>query len=183
MDGNERRESIVKYLQESKKPVSGNALANKFDVSRQVIVQDIALLRAEGQKITSTNTGYILDEPLAEVSRVFKVQHSEEEVEEELKLIVDYGGEVRDVFIYHKVYGTVRAELGIKSRNDIERFMDDIRTGKSSLLMNATSGYHYHTVVAPTEALLDLIQDKLNERGFLAKLRDYEPVDFWKSKE
>jgi hypothetical protein len=49
--------------------------------------------------------------------------------------------------------------------------------------MNATSGYHYHTVVAPTEALLDLIQDKLNERGFLAKLRDYEPVDFWKSKE
>ena len=103
MSGEERREKIINTLKSSESPISGSELAKILGVSRQVIVQDIALLRAEGQKITSTNTGYILDEPLAEVSRVFKVQHSEEEVEEELKLIVDYGGEVRDVFIFYIV--------------------------------------------------------------------------------
>ncbi len=183
MSGNERREKIFNLLLDSKKPVPGRSLATMFEVSRQVIVQDIALLRAEGHVITSTNTGYILMEKAqAEISRVFKVQHTDDQVEEELQLMVDCGGIVKDVFIYHKVYGTVRAELNIRSRMDVERFMNDIRTGKSSLLKNVTSGYHYHTVIAPTEALLDLIQEKLSEKGFLAKLQDYEPVDFWKSK-
>ncbi|SKC02177.1 hypothetical protein SAMN06296386_1145 [Lachnospiraceae bacterium] len=183
MSGKERREKIIQILSESGRPVPGRTLATMFDVSRQVIVQDIALLRAEKHVITSTNVGYILsDQNIIEKSRVFKVQHTDEEVEDELHLIVDCGCVVKDVFIYHKVYGTVRAELNIRSRMDVDRFMNDIRTGKSSLLKNVTSGYHYHTVTAPTEALLDLIQDKLREKGFLAKLQDYEPVDFRKPK-
>ena len=182
MSGDERREEILKLLKNSKEPISGRSLAQKFDVSRQVIVQDVALLRAKMHKITSTNTGYILAEKDA-FTRVFKVSHSDEEAEEELKLIVDLGGCVEDVFVYHKAYGLLRADLNIKSRMDVEKFMSDIRSGKSSLLKNVTSGYHYHTVTASSEAILDVIQEKLSKKGFLASLTDYEPVEFKKAKD
>ena len=179
MKGKERREKILALLSKSSTAISGKELGNLLGVSRQVIVQDIALLRAEKYDIVSTNNGYILLNE-KNVSRVFKVIHSDDQVEDELQLIVDYGGVVEDVFVYHKIYGTVRAEMNIHSRNDIANFLSDIKSGKSSLLKNVTSGYHYHTVSAPTEAILNLIQEKLNERGYLAKLQDYEPIDFWK---
>ncbi len=183
MSGNERRERMEEILRQSKKPVSGKELAQILGVSRQVVVQDIALLRAKNLEITATNTGYVLvkskEEPGKNV-RVFKVAHSSEETREELEIIVKYGGVVEDVFINHRVYGVLRGDLHISNPEDIERFMEELKSGKSALLMNVTSGYHYHTVSAPTETLLDLIQEKLEERGFLAKLQDYEPVDFWK---
>ena len=90
------------------------------------------------------------------------------------------GGYVKDVFVYHKVYGVLRADMNIKSRMDIRKYMENIRSGKSSLLKNVTSGFHYHTIVADSEELLDMIQEELSKRGFLAKLQDYEPVNFWK---
>ena len=93
-------------------------------------------------------------------------------------MIVDLGGCVEDVFIYHKVYGVMRGELGLKTRLAVKDYMEMISSGKSSLLMNVTSGYHYHTVSAEDERTLDLIRDALKERGFLAGLQDYEPVDF-----
>lgn len=178
MSGEERRKDILQILTKAGKPVSGLKLAEKFDVSRQVIVQDIALLRANGIAIFSTNRGYLLEQS-GEVTRVFKVIHEDEEAEEELTTIVDCGGKVVDVFVYHKVYGVLRAEMNIKSRRDIHNYMEDIISGKSSLLKNVTSGYHYHTIVAENQETLDLIQEKLQEKGFLAKLQDYEPVDFW----
>ena len=182
MSGQERREQIVHLLSTRDKALSGSFLASQLDVSRQVIVQDIALLRANGMNILSTNRGYILYQP-KECSRVFKEHHSDAETEEELFLIVDYGGTVKDVFVYHRVYGTVRAEMNIRSRRDVSRFLEDIRSGKSSLLKNITSGYHYHTVTAASEEVLDQIQEMLQEKGFLAKLQDYEPVDFWSKAE
>jgi transcriptional regulator of NAD metabolism len=109
------------------------------------------------------------------VQRVFKVQHSDEDVEKELNLIVDAGGVVEDVFIFHKFYGTVRAQMDIKSRYHVKQFLDNIATGKSSLLKNVTSGYHYHTVTADSEETLDLIEKSLQENGFLAPLQEYEP--------
>ena len=93
---------------------------------------------------------------------------------------MDMGGYVKDVFVYHKVYGVLRADMNIKSRMDIRKYMENIRSGKSSLLKNVTSGFHYHTIVADSEELLDMIQEELSKRGFLAKLQDYEPVNFWK---
>lgn len=180
MNGQQRREEIKKLLLSSSEAISGAALAKEYGVSRQVIVQDIALLRANGLDIISTNHGYVLQsEP--ETSRVFKVQHTTEEALDELFLFVDFGGTVKDVFIFHKVYGTVRAELDISSRQDARDFMDTIASGKSSLLMNVTDGYHYHTIVARNEEVLDRIQEELQKKGFLAKLQDYEPVNFWKS--
>ena len=177
MNGNERRTEILKLLTESQGPVSGVSLARQLSVSRQIIVQDIALLRAAGNDILSMNQGYMIQSK-PKLSRVFKVIHEEQDVEEELNTIVDFGGIVKDVFVYHKAYGVLRAEMNIRSRLDIENFVEKIKSGKSNLLMNVTSGYHYHTVMADSEQLLDIIQDKLRKKGFLARLQDYEPVEF-----
>ena len=178
LSGQERREQILKILNKSKKPIAGTDLAKQFEVSRQVIVQDIALIRANGVDVTATNKGYVIQEAKM-VSRVFKVIHTDAQVEEELNLYVDYGAKVEDVFVFHKVYGIIRADMNIKSRREVRKYLEDISSGKSTTLMNLTSNYHYHTIVAEDEQTLDLIQKELKEKGFLAKLQDYEPVDFY----
>ncbi|MCM1364247.1 MAG: transcription repressor NadR [Faecalibacterium sp.] len=182
MTAQERREKIVEILTKSAVPVAGTVLANELNVSRQIIVQDIALLRANKVEIIATNQGYII-QPGKRVSRVFKMIHTDEQVEEELSLIVDFGGIVQDVFVYHKVYGIVRADMNIRSRLDVYNYIGNIKSGKSNLLKNVTSGYHYHTVYAESEQILDMIQQVLTEKGFLAKLQDYEPVNFWENKD
>lgn len=181
LSGQKRREEILKLLKNSKEPVSGTELARKLQVSRQIIVQDMALIRANGMDVMATNRGYVISET-KEVSRVFKVIHTEEQVEEELNLFVDLGGKVEDVFVYHKVYGVIKVPMNIKSRRDVRTYMEGISSGKSTNLMKLTSNYHYHTIIAEDEQTLDLIQDELQQKGFLAKLQDYEPVDFWREK-
>ena len=180
-NGRERREQILQILKNSKEPVAGTELANQLDVSRQVIVQDTALIRANGVEVFSTNRGYLIHMP-KQVSRVFKVIHTNEQVEEELNLIVDLGARVEDVFVYHKVYNVVKVKMDIKSRRDVSKYMEGITSGKSTNLMNLTSNYHYHTVVADDEQTLDLIQEELKRKGFLAQLQDFEPIDFWSEK-
>lgn len=178
MNGEERRNKLLELLSERKTAVSGAELAKTLEVTRQVIVQDIALLRANGHQIFSANRGYMLFKTEG-IERVFKLIHSDEDAERELTAIVDLGGRVKDVFVYHKVYGVVKAELNIRSRKDVADYVGNIKNGKSSLLKNVTSGYHYHTVAADDRKTLDEIENKLRESGFFAKLNDYEPVDFW----
>lgn len=178
MTGEKRREEIIKLLRSSNAPVAGLALAETMKVSRQVIVQDIALIRAKGIDIYSTNRGYVLHEQ-KECVRVFKVIHKDDEVSTELEAIIDFGGFVKDVFVSHKIYGLIKADLNIRSRRDIKNYLEDLKSGKSSMLKNITSDFHYHTVTAEDEETLDMIQEELNKLGFLAKLQEYEPVDFW----
>ena len=166
MTGTERRNQIVERIKKNAVPVSGTMLAKEFEVSRQVIVQDIALIRAAGYDIISTHRGYLLNEPI-NVNRVFKVQHTDEQTEEELYSIVDLGGTVANVMVNHKVYGQMEAELNINSRKKAKDFIDDIKSGKSSPLKNITSNYHYHKVVADSEETLDMIEETLPEKGFL----------------
>ena len=166
MNGSQRREQIVRQIQESKEPVSGKKLAELYGVSRQVIVQDIALIRTAGYDIISTNRGYILNTQKA-ISRVFKVQHTDEQTEEELYEIVDLGGCVENVMGNHRVYGHMEAPLGIHSRRKAAAFIEDIKSGKSSPLKNITSNYHYHTVSAESEEILDEIEEMLRAKGFL----------------
>lgn len=166
MTGQERRDAMIEIIQNSEKPVSGTALAKQFAVSRQVIVQDIALIRAAGYEVLSTHRGYLLGQKNS-VTRIFKVSHTDEEIADELNLIVDLGGKVLDVQINHKVYGRMKAGLGIHSRKQVQDFMEEIRSGKSSPLKNITSNYHYHTVEADSEEVLDLIGNELNKRGYL----------------
>lgn len=172
----ERREGIIKNLTLAKKPLSAGSLAEEFGVSRQIIVKDIKTLRDSGFSITSYARGYLLERE-SKHERVFKLIHSDDEVEEELNLIVDLGGIIRDVFVYHKVYNKISAQMNIKSRLDVENFIENIKSGKSSLLKNVTSGYHYHTICAERDEILDAIQQKLSKRGFLAPYMEYEPME------
>lgn len=172
MTGEDRRNEIVERIRSSETPVSGRALAAAFDVSRQVIVQDIALIRAAGHNILSTNRGYIINEPKA-VRRVFKVRHTDDQLEEELNAIVDLGGRVRDVMVNHRVYGRLTADLDISSRRKAAEFLADIRNGKSSPLKNITSDYHYHTIEADSEQTLDMIASMLKEKGFLVEEKQH----------
>lgn len=176
MNAETRRKKIIDILAGETKPISASRLAEEFGVSRQIIVGDIAIIRASGMDISSLARGYVLEKKNG-LQRVFKVMHSDEDVEKELKLIVDAGGTVVDVFVFHKFYGTLRAEMNIRSRLNVQTFMENITTGKSSLLKNVTSGYHYHTVAAESVEVLDMIESKLSEYGFLAPLQEYEPSE------
>lgn len=162
----ERRKAIVNLLLSAKEPISGSELAQKFGISRQIIVQDITVLKGSGYEILSTSQGYIMQKsPLAE--RVFKVRHTTEQTEEELSCIVDLGGTVVDVFVWHKVYGRIEANLNIFSKLHVKQFLEGVRTGQSTELMHVTGGYHYHTVRADNEAVLDRIEAALREKNYI----------------
>ena len=167
MKAPERRKAIINALITEQKPISGGRFSKELGVSRQIIVQDVSILKAEGYDIISTHYGYLLHStPLCE--RVFKLHHSTENTEEELCTIVDLGGTIVDVFVWHKVYGKVSAPLNIFSRLQVKQFLEGVRTGKSTELMNITGGYHYHTVRAESTEVLDLIEKALIEKGFIA---------------
>lgn len=166
--GQERREYIINKVKKSDKPVSAKILAQECNVSRQVIVQDIALLRAAGYDLLSTNRGYILHQSKT-VSRIFKVFHTDEQMMEELFAIVDLGGAMVNVMVNHHVYGKMEAKMEINSRRKAEEFFNDINNGKSCPLNHITSGYHYHKIEADSEETLDLIEDLLRTKGFLIK--------------
>lgn len=173
MTGAERRKKILSLMRQSDKPLSGSMLGKETGVSRQVVVQDIALLRTEGHAIVATARGYLLDES-SETVRLFKTCHTNEQTEEELQTIVDLGGCVVDVMVNHRVYGKMTAPLNIRNRRDVQIFMKQLETGKSVPLMNVTSGYHFHHVTAESEEVLDEIEDALKEKGLLAKILPYE---------
>ena len=180
MNANERREQIIDILNDSKEAISGSRLSKILSVSRQVIVTDVAILRAKGIDIVSTPAGYVLSADES-CERIFKVHHTEKDTQEELNLFVDCGGIVKDIFVSHRAYGIIKAKLDLHSRMDVEEFMESIKSGKSSSLSKITDGYHYHTVEARSEEVLDKIEDKLWEKGFLAKPLDYEPEEFVKN--
>ena len=168
MKAADRRKAIVNLLLSSIEAISGGKLSEEFGVSRQIIVQDITVLKGSGYDILSTHNGYIIQKsPLKE--RVFKVYHTTEQTEDELTTIVNLGGTVVDVFVWHKVYGKMTAPLNIFSALHIKQFIEGVRSGKSSELMNITGGYHYHTVRAESEDILNRIQNALEERGYIAQ--------------
>lgn len=167
MKAQERRKTIINILLSEDRPIPGGELSEKCGVSRQIIVQDIAVLKGQGFDILSTRNGYLMQKsPFKD--RVFKVKHSTDQTEDELSTIVELGGTVVDVFVWHKVYGKMSAPLNIFSELQIKQFIEGIRAGKSTELMNITGGYHYHTVRAEKEETLDLIAEVLSKKGYVA---------------
>ena len=161
MLGEMRRKEILEYIANSKTPVSGAALAKRFQVSRQVIVQDIALLRAKNWEILSTNRGYLMNHPKS-VERIFWVCHNGDQIEEELNAVLD-------VAVQHQVYGELRAPLNIRSRRQVQQFLEDIQSGKSKPLTNLTSGHHCHKICAENEEILDMIEEAFKKMGIFEK--------------
>ena len=170
MDAQQRRQAIARRLSQAGGPVSAAALARELSVSRQIIVGDVALLRAGGLEITATPRGYLLPEP-GGVRRTFACRHRPEEMEAELNAIVDQGCTVLDVTVEHPVYGQLTAPLHASSRYDVEQFLDRCRRSGASPLSNLTGGVHLHTISCPDGDAARRVEDSLWRLGFL-----YEPA-------
>lgn len=173
MKAEARREQVLDRLRRSDEPISGRTLAQQLGVSRQVIVSDIALLKAGSHNIIATNRGYVLlpDRqalPDAGMIRVIRVCHTTEEIGDELYSIVDAGGRVIDVFVHHEMYGEFRAPLSLSSRQDVDDFVRRLRLGQVEPLKKLTDDVHYHTISAASLPELDRIMEVLKEKGYLA---------------
>lgn len=168
MDAENRRKEISRALQNNKEPIVARALAEQFDVSRQVIVGDIALLRAAGQDIYSTPKGYVMRKtgPTGVTTPVVCL-HTREETRDELYTIVDCGCEVLDVIVEHPLYGMMKGELNISSRLDADHFIAKLNETETSLLSTLTDGIHTHTIRSKDETARDICLSKLKEHGFL----------------
>lgn len=168
MNGEERRKQILALLNEANEPITATSLAKKHSVTRQIIVADIALLRASGAKIRSEHKGYILDnENSGELRYKIVCQHSKEGVCDEFYTIVDNGGRVLDVMVEHTIYGTISAELNITSRYDADEFVESVSKTGASQLADLTGGIHIHTIAVKSEEAFNRIAKGLKELGIL----------------
>ncbi|MBD5583509.1 MAG: transcription repressor NadR [Clostridia bacterium] len=169
MKAEKRREEILSLIGNAENPIPANVLAERFAVSRQVIVQDVAIIRANGFDVTATNRGYVLNNKI-QSSRVFKCRHTLEEIIDEGVLITEAGGRIEDIFVNHRVYGRISARLDLYNRTHAEELYRSLVSGASKPLMSVTDGYHYHTVSADSEEVLDKIEALLREKGFLIEI-------------
>jgi len=168
MNGEERRTKIIEILRSREEPVSGAELAKVLNVSRQVIVQDIALLRAVNRNIISTTKGYVLYvKEVQKVNRCFLVKHTDDEIEDELCTIIDNGGKVMDVIVMHDIYGEISTGLILKNRQEVYDFVEKLKSHQTIPLKGLTGGVHLHTVEADSEVVLDSIEKKLREKKYL----------------
>ncbi len=163
-----RRDNILQDLEKSDSALSGSILAERYGVSRQVIVQDIALLRASGKTIVSTAEGYRIYAAKEDThKRVFCVKHDDEALEEELFIFVDNGGHLLNTIVDHAIYGEIDVDLHLSSRRQVKAFMEKLEDTSFVPLMHLTGGHHYHTVEADSEDVLDAIEEELRSKGFL----------------
>jgi len=170
MDTETRRHHILKTLAQTTTPLTGTTLAGRFSVSRQVIVQDIAVLRASGQEILASPQGYYLYQTTPETNRiVVAVCHTPEQTEDELLTLIDTGVEVVDVVVEHEIYGELRGMLHIASRDDVYIFMKQWLQSGSRLLSELTEGLHLHTLEARRPSQLERARNVLRARGYLVE--------------
>ena len=167
MSSIKRREEIINMLIESNKAIKGTELASLFGVTRQIIVKDIAILRAEGNTIIATPDGYIYNKNTNKVKSIIAVNHNQNEIIDELKIVVKYGGVIEDVIIEHPLYGEIRGNLMIKNLNDLNKFEIEFENKSIKPLSNLTNGIHLHTIVADDEENIKLIKRELKEKGLL----------------
>lgn len=170
MEREKRRSELLKILSEAKRPVTGMELGSSLGVSRQIIVQDIAILRASGEQVLATPQGY-LNSNLLQVStrRIIACQHTKEQIEEELGIIIDLGGRILDVIIEHPLYGELRGNLMIASRRDLCLFLQQLKETDAHPLSMLTCGVHLHTLEAADQQNMDEIIGALEKAGFLTK--------------
>ena len=170
MDANERRNKVMEAITSAGACVTGNELAAALNVTRQVIVQDIALLRASGMNIVATPAGYMMINAAqrARPVRVFTCRHDTlEQTERELMIMVENGGKVRDVIIEHPVYGEITGMLMLSTPEGVRSLIERLERKESRPLSSTTGGVHMHTVEARTEQELNIIEDKLGAEGLL----------------
>lgn len=151
MEAASRRQAILDRLRTADRPVSASALAAGLNVSRQIIVGDIALLRAGGAEISATPRGYVLPRATDGITRTIACRHTLAQTGQELDILVDNGCTVLDVIVEHPVYGQLTGQLQISSRYDVEQFLERIRDSDAAPLSMLTGGLHLHTLCCPNE--------------------------------
>jgi transcriptional regulator of NAD metabolism len=168
MDANKRRQQLYQKLKDAARPVTGTALAKEMGVSRQIIVGDIAILRAAGHEIFATPQGYVLPLPGsgATITAKLACQHGREGLAKELAIIIDNGGKVLDVIVEHAVYGEIKANLMLSSRRELTDFLHKLDQGAEPL-STITGGVHLHTVAVPSMEVLARIETELRAEGIL----------------
>ena len=166
MDAVQRRAALSDYLSQAAGPVSASVLAARFSVSRQIIVGDIALLRAGGLDIAATPRGYLLPRPTPGLTRQLACVHRPEDMGRELELMVD-NGTVLDVIVEHPVYGQLTGQLHLSSRYDVGQFLQKVSRSGARPLSALTGGVHLHTILCPDEAAWHRVRAALDQAGFL----------------
>lgn len=167
MDTLDRRRAIARCLEEAGGPVSAAALAKRFAVSRQIVVGDVALLRAGGMEISATPRGYVVPRPQAGVERTLATRHQGEQMAEELNAIVDQGCTVVDVIVDHPIYGQLTGPLNLSNRYEVGQFMDRCREFSAVPLSLLTEGIHLHTIRCPDQAAFERVKAALSALGVL----------------
>jgi len=168
--GEERRELLLQLLKDNGAPITGSELAARTNVSRQVIVGDITLLKAKGEPIIATSQGYMYLKQAslsATVERTIACNHSPEKAEEELTILVDYGVTVKNVTIEHPVYGDLTASIMVSNRKEVKQFMNKVKSTNAAFLSELTEGIHLHTISASTEKIINEAADALRNAGIL----------------
>lgn len=165
----DRKEKIIEEIKKSDKPISASTLAKKLGVSRQIIVGDVALIRASGTHIIATPRGYILDSKQQNQTYTIAVNHSQEQMADELYTIVDLGGCAIDVIVDHPVYGQLTGKLHLSSRYDVDQFIKKVNNNQAKPLSQLTDGLHLHTIQCPNEDTYQRIASALDEKGYLFK--------------
>ena len=167
MNSIDRRENIIKLLLESNEPIKGSVIAKKYSVTRQVIVKDIAILRAKGQNIIATPDGYMINKNENKVKAIIAVTHNEEEMFNEMSIVIKYGGTIEDVIVEHPLYGQMAGMLMIKNYNELNKFVEKYQEQRARLLSVLTNGVHLHTISAENEHDINLIISELKKRNFI----------------
>lgn len=166
----DRRDYIQKILMNSESAVKGQDFADELGVTRQIIVKDIAILRAAGVNIIATPDGYIMDKKDKKLnSKVLVLSHERDEIEDELKTIIRYGGIVEDIIVEHQLYGEIKATLMLKTIYDVEKFIKKLYEYKVEPLLKLTNGLHIHTIVTETKEQMNNIIHELDKKGYLIK--------------
>ena len=169
MNAQSRRERILDYLRGADRPLPAAALAHELSVSRQIIVGDVALLRAAGEGITATPRGYVLERPRTGIVRTVACLHRSEDMERELTLMVDQGCTVENVVVEHPVYGQLTGPLELSSRYDISEFIRKVEENSARPLSLLTDGIHLHTLRCPDQGAFERTAAALEEAGFLVR--------------
>jgi len=176
MTSEERRKNIELILKNNNEPISATVLSKEFSVSRQVIVGDIALLRAAGRKISATPRGYVLNHESEEGTNVFTIAciHDNDNMDKELYAVVDNGGTILNVTVEHPIYGEISGELRISTRYDADAFLEKIKNDEVQPLMKLTGGIHIHKIKCKDESAGHRIIEALKKENILLKEREEE---------
>lgn len=162
-----RRDNILELLLESTEPLKGSDIAKKYTVTRQIIVKDIAILRAEGKNIIATPDGYIINKNENKFKAIIAVTHTEEEMFDEMNIVIKYGGIIEDVIVEHPLYGEITGMLMIKNYNELNKFIQKYKEQRAKLLSVLTNGVHLHTIAAQSQEDIKLIISELRECKFI----------------